>query len=85
MRDRWWVEDAWEQDGEYRVLLIYRSGWDYWVYIARVDGDRYCVLERVSDTAQTSDGILRQYDLCDVVDNAKVSFSADFFPPIETR
>lgn len=72
VRERWWIEDSWEQEGEMRAILVYRSGWDYFEYIAHVEGDRYRILERVNDRAQTSVEILSKYDLCDVIKDSRI-------------
>lgn len=72
VRERWWIEDSWEQDGEMRTILVYRSGWDYFEYIARIEGDRYRILERVNNSAQTSAEMLSKYDLCDVIKDSQI-------------
>lgn len=72
MAAQWWVDEDWHDAGRHMCMMIYRSGWDYWVYVAEIVGGRCHVLYRVDDTAMTAAQALGRYDLGHPVHNSRI-------------
>lgn len=72
MRDRWWAEEDWYDSGRHMCMMIYRSGWDYWAYIAEIVHGKYHVLYRVDGTPMTVAQVLGRYDLNCPIHNSRV-------------
>lgn len=72
MRDSWWMDEDWYEDGRHMCMMIYRSGWDYWAYIAEIVRGKCRVLYRVDSTPMTVTQVLNRYDLGCPIHNSRV-------------